>query len=201
MTAAGAGAGSFSILIGATAQRLPAEKRAFAAGFINAGGSFGQFVFAPLNQVLISAFGWVTAMMAMAVAALLTLPLARVLATPAGTAPAHGRRRRARRHHAARAAAASALRDKSYWCLHAGFFTCGFHIAFLVTHLPGEVQLCGLSAGVAATSLAIIGLANIAGSLTAGALGSVYRMKWLLFWMYFERVPWPRSTWPRPRRR
>ena len=72
--------------------------------------------------------------------------------------------------------------------LHAGFFTCGFHIAFLVTHLPGEVQLCGMSAGVAATSLAIIGLANIAGSLTAGALGSVYRLKWLLFWTYFARA-------------
>jgi hypothetical protein len=65
-----------------------------------------------------------------------------------------------------------AARDRSYWCLHAGFFTCGFHIAFLVTHMPGEVSLCGLNAGVAATSLAIIGLANIGGSLAAGALGS-----------------------------
>jgi len=37
-----------------------------------------------------------------------------------------------------------ALRDRSYLCLHAGFFTCGVHIAFLVTHLPGEVNLCGL---------------------------------------------------------
>jgi predicted MFS family arabinose efflux permease len=81
-----------------------------------------------------------------------------------------------------------AARDKNYWCLHAGFFTCGFHIAFLITHLPGEVQLCGLSAGVAATSIALIGLANIAGSLTAGALGNVYRMKWLLFWIYFTRA-------------
>ena len=46
---------------------------------------------------------------------------------------------------------AIAARDKSYWCLHAGFFTCGFHIAFLVTHLPGEVNLCSLPASVAAT--------------------------------------------------
>jgi predicted MFS family arabinose efflux permease len=57
-----------------------------------------------------------------------------------------------------------------------------------VTHLPGEVQLCGLSAGIAATSLAIIGLANIAGSLIAGTLGGIYRMKWLLFWMYATRA-------------
>jgi predicted MFS family arabinose efflux permease len=81
-----------------------------------------------------------------------------------------------------------AARDRSYWCLHAGFLTCGFHIAFLVTHLPGEVHLCGLSTGVASTSLAIIGLANIAGSLTIGHLGNFYRMKWLLFWMYATRA-------------
>lgn len=187
ISAAGAGAGSFSILIGATARRLPPERRAFAAGFINAGGSFGQFLFAPLSQALISTFGWVTAMMTMAVAALGTLPLARVLrhkpapaaVTPGAVAPAGiGLREQLR----------IASRDKSYWCLHAGFFTCGFHIAFLITHLPGEVQLCGLSAGVAATSIAIIGLANIAGSLTAGALGNVYRMKLLLFWTYFTRA-------------
>jgi MFS family permease len=187
--AAGAGAGSFSILIGATARRLPAEKRAFASGFINAGGSFGQFLFAPVNQALISAFGWVVAMMTMAVAALATLPLARMLKDQPAQAPEPS---------AASAPAPAAIglreqlriagRDKSYWLLHAGFFTCGFHIAFLVTHLPGEVNLCGLSAGIAATSLAIIGLANIAGSLTAGALGNRYRMKWLLFWTYFTRA-------------
>jgi MFS family permease len=188
ISAAGGGAGSFSILIGATAQRLPPEKRAFAAGFINAGGSFGQFLFAPLNHVLINAFGWVTAMMAMALAALTTIPLAHKLRRP--SAPAHAGVRSASIADGIgmRAQLRIALRDKSYWCLHAGFFTCGFHIAFLITHLPGEVELCGLSAGVAATSLAIIGLANIAGSLTAGALGSRYRMKLLLFWMYFSRA-------------
>jgi MFS family permease len=191
MTAAGAGAGSFSILIGATARQIPPEKRAFAGGFINAGGSFGQFIFAPLNQALINAFGWVFAMVTMAATALLTLPLARLLRNdPAARQPAPG---------ASKAAAAPAgiglkqqlriaARDKSYWCLHLGFFTCGFHIAFLVTHLPGEVALCGLSAGVAAASLAIIGLANIVGSLTVGALGNTYRMKYLLFWVYFTRA-------------
>jgi MFS family permease len=188
LTAAGAGAGSFSILIGATSQRLPAEKRAFAAGFINAGGSLGQFVFAPLNQFLISAFGWIAAMYAMAVAALATIPLIRPLvarSAPADAQPsagftAHGRSLREQLRVSAR--------DRSYWCLHAGFFTCGFHIAFLVTHLPGEVALCSLPASVAATSLAIIGLANVAGSLTAGSLGNVFRMKWLLFWIYFARA-------------
>jgi len=185
LSAAGAGAGSFSILIGATAQRLPPEKRPFAAGFINAGGSFGQFVFAPLVQFMIAASGWVTAMVALAATTLLTLPLAWPLRgkppTPAGGAAQPDELTLGRQVRLA-------LRDKSYWCLHAGFFTCGFHIAFLVTHLPGEVALCGLPAGVSATALSLIGLFNIAGSLTAGALGQRYRMKSLLVLMYASRA-------------
>jgi len=197
LSAAGAGAGSFSVLIGATAQHLPPERRSFASGFINAGGSFGQFVFAPINQAVIHSFGWVYAMYLMAASALATAPLAYwlrgqrkpVVARPVAADAAAG---------ASTSAPAAELtlqgqlriaaRDKSYWCLHAGFFTCGFHIAFLVTHLPGEVGLCGLSPSVASASLAIIGLANIAGSLGAGYLGNVYRMKWLLFWMYLTRA-------------
>jgi predicted MFS family arabinose efflux permease len=185
MSAAGAGAGSFSILIGATAQHIPAERRSFAGGVINAGGSLGQFVFAPLNQAVLSAFGWMQAMWMMAAVALTTAPMAwwlrgRPRASEAGSAPASTLTLRQQLK--------IALRDRSYWCLHAGFFTCGFHIAFLVTHMPGEVSLCGLNAGVAATSLAIIGLANIGGSLAAGALGSRVRMKYILFWMYASRA-------------
>jgi len=187
---AGAGAGSFSILIGATARSLPAERRAFAAGFINAGGSFGQFVFAPLNQALIALLGWANALIAMGAIALSTLPLARLLRAPSGSS-ASARTETAQAgesSHGLRAQLAVAWRNSSYWCLHAGFFTCGFHIAFLVTHLPTEVNLCGLTSGVAAISLGIIGLANIAGSLSVGALGSTFRMKWLLFWVYFSRA-------------
>jgi len=81
-----------------------------------------------------------------------------------------------------------AFKDRSYWCLHAGFFTCGFHIAFLVTHLPGEVALCGLPASVSAASLAIIGLTNIGGSLGVGWLAQKHRMKMLLFGVYGIRA-------------
>jgi len=183
LTAAGAGAGSFSVLIGVVAQRVPAAKRSFASGFVNAGGSLGQFVFAPLNQFLIVSFGWMVAMWGMAVAALATIPIAGPLLTkrPGAAAPAASAL-------TMREQLRIAARDKSYWCLHAGFFTCGFHISFLVTHLPGEVKLCSLPASVAAGSLAIIGLANVAGSLTAGWAGGVMRMKWLLFAMYFSRA-------------
>jgi len=187
LSAAGAGAGSFSILIGATSQRLPAEKRAFASGVINAGGSLGQFVFAPLNQAVMSAYGWMAAMWTMAVIALTTAPMGWFLRSePRSTTSAGGAA--SGEESGMRQQIATAFRNPNYWCLHAGFFTCGFHIAFLVTHLPGEVNLCGLSAGVASTSLAIIGLANVVGSLVVGSLGNRVRMKMILFWMYLSRA-------------
>jgi MFS family permease len=183
VTAMGTSGGSFSILIGATAQRLPPERRAFASGFINAGGSFGQFVFAPVAQALISAFGWFAALLSLAASALLTIPLA---------LPLRDRHTGGPTVHMGGISLSEqtllAFKDRSYWCLHAGFFTCGFHIAFLVTHLPGEVALCGLPASVSAASLAIIGLANIAGSLGVGWLAQTYRMKFLLVWVYGIRA-------------
>jgi predicted MFS family arabinose efflux permease len=183
LTAAGAGAGSFSVLIGAAAQRLPAEHRGTASGVINAGGSFGQFLIAPLMQKLISVMGWMGAMWSLAALTLAALPIARVL-------------RRSPEAHAAVKVEDGGLRrqlrlafaDRSYWLVHAGFFTCGFHIAFLVTHLPGEVSLCGLPATVASWSLALIGLANIAGSLFAGWCVNRFRSKYILAWMYGSRT-------------
>ena len=80
------------------------------------------------------------------------------------------------------------MQDRSYLLLHAGFFTCGFHIAFLVTHLPGEVGLCGLPPSVASWSLGIIGLANVFGSLFAGSCVARYRSKYILFCMYGSRA-------------
>ena len=190
LTAAGAGAGSFSILIGATAQQLSPEKRSFAAGFINAGGSLGQFVFAPLVQVMISFAGWAAAMYSLAAASLLAIPLAWPLRRKAADTTNKGAVAvsTAVGELTLREQLRIALRDRSYWMLHIGFFTCGVHIAFLVTHLPGEIALCGLPASVSAISIALIGLFNVAGSLVAGALGQHMRMKWILAAMYASRA-------------
>ncbi len=183
LSAMGSGAGSFSVLIGAAAQRLPIEARGSASGVINAGGSFGQFVFAPILQKLIQAVGWMGAMWAMALMTLAALPLIGKLTGPAAAPVKHA-------HHDGGLLQSinTAMKDRSYLLLHAGFFTCGFHIAFLVTHLPGEVNLCGLPPSVASWSLAIIGLANIFGSLYAGSCISRYRSKYVLAAMYASRT-------------
>jgi len=183
LSAMGSGAGSFSVLIGAAAQRLPAEARGTASGVINAGGSFGQFVFAPVLQSLIQTVGWMGAMWSMALATLAALPLVGKL-TDGAPAPVE----RVAGEGGLGRAVAEAIRHPSYLLLHAGFFTCGFHIAFLVTHLPGEVDLCGLPPSVAGWSLAIIGLANVMGSLFVGSCISRYRSKHLLAAMYASRA-------------
>ena len=198
LSAIGAGAGSFSVLIGAAAQRMSPEARGAASGVINAGGSMGQFVFAPLLQKLIQMLGWMGALYSLAVMTLLALPLVgRVTqgSTPHTTAPGAA-------DSGLRATLKTALGDRSYLLLHAGFFTCGFHIAFLVTHLPTEVNLCGLPPSVASWSLALIGLANIVGSLVVGNLVNHYRSKMILVLMYASRavlIVWyltmPREAW------
>lgn len=196
LSAMGSGAGSFSVLIGAATQRLPLEARGTASGIINAGGSFGQFLFAPILQRLIQLFGWMGAIASLAVAALAVLPLVGKLTAGSGGSGGNGGSSAAQAHaHAEpepegglRRAISDALKNPSYLLLHAGFFTCGFHIAFLVTHLPGEVDLCGLPANVASWSLAIIGLANIAGSLYAGSCVNLYRSKYVLAAMYGSRA-------------
>ena len=180
--AAGAGACSFSVLIGAASQRLSPQERGAASGWINAGGSLGQFVFAPAIQKLIQTLGWMGAMWASAAVSLLAIPLALGLAparTPATVSPASG--------GGMRQAIREAFADRSYWLLHLGFFTCGFHIAFLITHLPTEIGLCGLSPTVASWSLAFIGIANIVGSVVIGNSINRYRSKYLLALMYGSR--------------
>jgi predicted MFS family arabinose efflux permease len=185
LTAVGSGAGSFSVLIGALAQRLAPAERSLASGLITAGGSFGQFVFAPIVQKLISLWGWTGAMWSLGAITLLALPLVKSIAGPGGyggAIPGGGR------DGSMGASLRRAFGNTSYLLLHGSFLTCGFHIAFLVTHLPGEVDLCGLPASVASWSLAIIGLANIAGSVTAGWLLNHFRGKYVLFGMYGSRT-------------
>lgn len=188
IAAAGAAAGSFSILIGITSQQLPPEKRSMAAGIINAGGSIGQSIFAPLTQLVIGAYGWTTAMFAAAGAALLTIPLVLPLLKSTSHAVTKAAGAVAATQMSLSEQLREAMRDPSYLYLHAGFFTCGFHIAFLVTHFPSDLQLCGLTPQVAATSLGLIGLFNVVGSLGIGWLGQHFRMKYLLALIYGSRA-------------
>ncbi|MBP5992183.1 MAG: MFS transporter [Piscinibacter sp.] len=185
LAAGGAGMAGPSVLMAATTRLVPAEKRGLATGIVNAGGSFGQFVFAPIAQGLTVAAGWAVALQSLAAITLLALPAAWVLRghsnAPATTGAA------AVKKESAREAITRALADPSYRLLCAGFFVCGFHVAFLATHLPGVVAACGLPPEVGAWSLAVIGLFNIVGSVSMGWAVSRWRMKSLLSLVYATR--------------
>lgn len=191
LSPAGAAAGSFSILIGIVAGRLAADKRSVASGVINAGGSVGQFVFAPIVQRIISTVGYSGGLFFLSVSSLLSilpswlLCRQRSMAQAAPSTPSTGT---VSDVAGLKGQLRSAFRNRSYLLLHAGFFTCGFHVAFLTTHLPGEVSLCGHTAAVSAISLSLIGLCNIAGSIFAGILGKYFRMKFILSALYAFRA-------------
>jgi len=171
-----------AVLMAATNRLVEPSRRGMATGIVNAGGSFGQFALAPVAAGLIGAVGWVGSMQAMALVVLLALPAAWVLrggGTQAAlaTAPALG----------TRDALAQAWAWPSFRLLCAGFFVCGFHVAFLATHLPGVVAECGLSAQWAGWALAMLGAFNIVGSLAMGWAVGRWRMKNLLSLVYAVR--------------
>jgi len=184
LAASGAGAIGPSLLMSASNRWIPEAKRAMASGIINAGGSFGQFTLIPLAQLVIGLAGWQPAMVALGATGLIAVPLVLWLTRgyddhathvqPAGAA-------------SLRQAVAEASRDRSYLLLNLGFFTCGFHVAFIATHLPGVVASCELPPSVSAWSLAIIGLFNIGGSLWIGRAIQVWRMKLALAGIYAAR--------------
>lgn len=193
LAAGGAGMAGPSVMMAATTRLIPAEKRGMATGIVNAGGSFGQFVFAPIAQGISAAAGWAAAVQSLAVITLLALPAAWVLrgnakhlaaAAPGAAVGAAA--------ETTREALRRAVADPSYRLLCLGFFVCGFHVAFIATHLPGVVAACGLPPAIGAWALGMIGLFNIVGSLGMGWAmsykGGQWRMKSLLSLVYATRA-------------
>ena len=186
LAAGGAGMAGPSVLMAATTRLMPPERRGMATGIVNAGGSFGQFLFAPLAQAVTALAGWATALQSLGLLTLLALPAAWVLRRPpdaAGSVAASASPPESTGQALRRAAA-----DPSYRMLCAGFFVCGFHVAFIATHLPGVVAACGLPPAVGAWALALIGLFNIVGSFAMGWAVGRWRMKSLLTLVYAARA-------------
>src|SRR5258708_9557422 len=155
---------SFSVVLAASGKRLPARWRLLAWGGGLAAGSFGQFLSSPLAVSLMDTFGWETALVSFGVGMLLVLPLSLAVATAPAEA-SHGAASQSLRH-----ALSEALGHRSYVLLVLGFFTCGFHLAFITIHMPAYLVDPGLSAQIGALAIAGIGLFHIAGSLASGGV-------------------------------
>jgi len=188
---------SFGVVLGVVGRAVPPERRTAALGLVGAGGSIGQFVMLPYGQLLISQFGWFNALLVLAASAFLIVPLAAAFASKAvvrsgGQQPIASALREAGRH-------------KGFWLATVSFAVCGFQTVFIMTHLPAYMVDRGATALEGMTALAIIGFANIAGSIGAGILGDRYRKKHVLGWIYAVRAvaiaafiavpPSPAVTW------
>ncbi len=177
------------LILSSVARWVPEAKRNIATGIVNAGGSAGQFLIIPLAGLFIGLAGWQPAMVIMGLIGLGAIPAILWITQGGAHAPAaSGAHTHGHAAHSLKQAIGTALRDPSFLLLTAGFFTCGFHVAFIATHLPGVVALCGLPAAVGAWSLAVIGLFNIFGSLWVGKFVTGRRMKTTLAGIYFARA-------------
>jgi len=173
-------ASGFPLVLAAVARAFPAERRSFALGIASAGGSAGQFLLLPLSQALIGGLGWVNALLILAALAFLIVPLAAALVGKPASLSLGAQ--------SLTDAMDDARRHNGYWLLNGGFFVCGFHVAFMATHLPAYITNLGFDPFVGATALALIGFFNIIGGLLAGYLGGRYRKKYLLSGIYLARA-------------
>ena len=179
----GVASGSFGIVLAAFARNVVPEKRSFAFGLGTAAGSAGMFVFAPLSQGLIDAFGWYDSLVIMS-ALMLAVP---VLAIPLAGNSKSGRTSQTEIDQSIGAALREAFGHQSYVLLVSGFFVCGFQVAFITAHFPAYVADIGIEARYAVIALALIGFFNIIGSLAAGYIGQRYSKPMFLVWIYLGR--------------
>lgn len=178
---------SFNLVLGAFSKLLPEPWRPMAFGAGTAAGSFGQFLFPPIGNILIESIGWQQALVVFAASLLLVLPLSLALATRPGAHAPTSSGPAPIANQSIKQALAEAFQHRSYVLLVLGFFTCGFQLAFITVHLPAYLKDAGLSAATGGWTIAIIGLANAVGSLSAGWLSSRMSKRWLLAWIYLGR--------------
>lgn len=186
----------FGVILAVVGRAASDRHRSLALGVATAAGSAGQVIGPPLAEALLARLPWQSVFTIFGVAVLgclLFLPLlGRAAPAPRGALD-----------HGLGHVLGRAFGDPSYLMIFAGFFSCGYQLAFITAHFPAMVtEMCGpigaggilAGLGIATTSalgaaaLSLIGLANIAGSVLAGWLGMRFRRKYLLAGIYALRT-------------
>lgn len=168
-------------LVGAVGRAAPPEQRTAAIASLGMAGGIGGFVAFPYAHLLIEAFGWKTSLLVLIATMSIMVPLAVALAgKPVAGDPGI-------KSQTLSEAFREAFTHRSYQLLLAGFFVCGFHVAFYGVHLPAFVADKGLEPSVAVTALTMVGLANLAGTYIAGQSGRFVEKRIGLSIIYFGR--------------
>ena len=171
---------TYAVVYGVIGRNVAADKRSWAMGVTAAAGSFGQFLMVPVENWLIGSFGWQQALFLLGCLSLAIIPLAFGLKEPAFAKVAGVQQSML---HAVR----EAFAYPSFRWLMAGYFVCGFQVVFIGIHMPSYLKDHGLTPSVATTALALIGLFNVFGTYTAGALGQRMPKRFILSGIYALR--------------
>ena len=179
----GLGIAGLPVVLASVNKLISSEKIGMAFGLVNAGQSLGQLILAPIAGLVVVSYGWVACIIFLSIMFASVLPFSYIL-----------RSRLPSKEKSApeveRGLAETlriAFKTPSYVYLVSGFFVCGFHVAFIATHMPGVIASCGLPPTVSGWSLGLIGLFNIVGSIFAGWYISRYSMRLFLSYTYFAR--------------
>ena len=179
----GLGIAGLPVVLASVNKLISSEKVGMAFGLVNAGQSLGQLILAPIAGLVVVSYGWVACIIFLSIMFASVLPFSYIL-----------RSRLPSKEKSApeveRGLAETlriAVKTPSYVYLVSGFFVCGFHVAFIATHMPGVIASCGLPPTVSGWSLGLIGLFNIVGSIFAGWYISRYSMRLFLSYTYFAR--------------
>jgi predicted MFS family arabinose efflux permease len=184
MVGAGVAGTSFGIVLPALARAVSEDRRQWVLGVGTAAGSMGQFLVVPISQGLIDNVGWVNALHILALSAFAMAILAMPLAPYAGG----GKSETNVPAQTMRQALSEAFRHRSYVLLVAGFFVCGFHVAFITAHLPAYLSDLGFDAKIGAWSVATIGLFNVFGAYMSGIISGRRERRSVLIWIYLLRA-------------
>ncbi|NNG06730.1 MAG: MFS transporter [Desulfobacteraceae bacterium] len=177
----GLSSAGLGVVLGAVGRATRPEQRSRALGIVTAAGSVGQLLVVPMGQAFLTHFGWSRAFQLLGICTLVMVPLAAAFRGQSG-----------RPNDIREQPLVEALREarghRGFWFLTAGFFVCGFHVAFIAVHLPAYLTDRGLAPELGAWSLSLIGLFNIFGSILSGVLGGKFSKKYLLSCLYLLRA-------------
>jgi MFS family permease len=179
LAAAGCG---LPMLLSVVARVAPENQRSLWLGIVSAGGTGGQMFLVPLNGYLLDRMDWSDAILILSALIFSIVPMTMIIRRTAGKAldqtkdtQTLGDALREAREH------------KSFWLLCLGFFTCGFQVQFIVTHIPKYLDDVGDGISLGAQAIALIGFSNMIGTAIAGKLGGHFQKKNLLTILYLGR--------------
>ncbi|WP_265921229.1 MFS transporter [Cupriavidus nantongensis] len=179
---------TFGVVYGALSRMTGAAQRSRALGLAGAVGGIAQFALVPGVQALLVSTGWVAALLLLAVAMAVLVPLALPFQDRGAAAAPDHRAPDAAAGQPLRAAVREAFGHSGFWLLNLGFLACGFQLAFIASHLPAYLLDRGMRAADGMAALAIIALANVAGVYLCGLLGGRHSKKYLLAGIYLART-------------